>query len=32
MMHNGGITHEEVEEGYVLACCSRPLGRAEIDA
>lgn len=25
MQHNGGITEEEVEEGFVLACCSTPL-------
>ncbi|MFL9863477.1 FAD-binding oxidoreductase [Paraburkholderia fungorum] len=25
MLHNGGITDEEVDEGYVLACCSTPL-------
>lgn len=31
MVHNGGITDEEVEEGYVLACCSNPLGEVVID-
>ncbi|MFK4443768.1 ferredoxin-NADP reductase [Caballeronia udeis] len=25
MQHNGGITEEEVDEGFVLACCSTPL-------
>ncbi|MGG2474282.1 2Fe-2S iron-sulfur cluster-binding protein, partial [Rhizobium sp. BR5] len=25
MNHNGGILDEEIEEGYILACCSRPL-------
>lgn len=24
MEHNGGILDDEIEEGYVLACCSRP--------
>jgi len=32
MNHNGGIRDDEVEEGYILACCSRPRGRVEIDA
>jgi ferredoxin-NADP reductase len=27
MVHNGGITEEDVADGYILACCSRPLGR-----
>jgi ferredoxin-NADP reductase len=31
--HNGGITDGELQEGYVLACCSRPMDRyIEIDA
>ncbi|MGB0866315.1 MAG: SRPBCC family protein [Granulosicoccaceae bacterium] len=25
MVHNGGIRDAEVEEGYVLACCTRPV-------
>ena len=32
MNHNGGILDHEVEEGYILACCSRPLGAVEIEA
>ncbi|MBA5777530.1 hybrid-cluster NAD(P)-dependent oxidoreductase [Stappia sp. F7233] len=32
MVHNGGITDEDVEEGYILACCSRPLGRVTVEA
>lgn len=32
MVHNGGITDDEIEEGYILACCSHPIGRVEIDA
>lgn len=32
MTHNGGIRDDEIEEGYILACCSRPRGRVEIDA
>jgi ferredoxin-NADP reductase len=27
MVHNGGIADEDVTDGWVLACCSRPLGR-----
>jgi ferredoxin len=31
--HMGGITDSELEQGYVLACCTRPLQRVvEIDA
>ncbi|MFS2327102.1 hybrid-cluster NAD(P)-dependent oxidoreductase [Brucella sp. H1_1004] len=32
MTHNGGIRDDEIAEGYILACCSRPRGRVEIDA
>lgn len=32
MVHNGGITDEEIEEGYILACCSNPLGKVAIEA
>lgn len=32
MNHNGGISDDEIEEGYILACCSHPLGRVEIEA
>ncbi|KQS68115.1 NADH oxidase [Rhizobium sp. Leaf371] len=32
MNHNGGILDEEVEEGYILACCSRPLTDVQIEA
>lgn len=32
MNHNGGILEHEMEEGYILACCSRPLSAVEIDA
>ncbi|ELE8117855.1 2Fe-2S iron-sulfur cluster binding domain-containing protein [Vibrio fluvialis] len=24
MLHNGGITYEDVAEGYILSCCSIP--------
>ncbi|MCH4564957.1 hybrid-cluster NAD(P)-dependent oxidoreductase [Halomonas sp. EGI 63088] len=26
MEHNGGITEEDVAEGYILSCCSKPRG------
>ena len=32
MVHNGGITEEDIEEGYILACCSKPLGRVSVEA
>ena len=32
MNHNGGILDEEIDEGYILACCSRPKGDVEIEA
>ena len=32
MSHNGGILDEEVVEGYILACCSKPLSALEIEA
>jgi len=30
MVHNGGISDKEVEEGYVLACCSKPIGDVDL--
>ncbi|MFE0017615.1 2Fe-2S iron-sulfur cluster-binding protein [Mesorhizobium sp. NPDC059054] len=32
MNHNGGILDEEIGEGYILACCSKPLTALEIEA
>lgn len=32
MAHNGGILDDEIDEGYILACCSRPLTDIEIEA
>lgn len=32
MDHNGGILDDEIDEGYILACCSRPRGEVEIEA
>lgn len=31
MVHNGGISEDDIEEGYILACCSKPIGAVEID-
>lgn len=31
MLHNGGITDEDIEAGYILPCCSRPIGRVELE-
>lgn len=32
MSHNGGILDEDIEEGYILACCSRPLTHVQVEA
>jgi len=32
MVHNGGISADDIEAGYILACCSRPIGRIEVAA
>lgn len=32
MVHNGGITEDDIAEGYILACCSHPIGAVEIEA
>ena len=32
MTHNGGILDDEIEEGYILACCSRPMTALEVEA
>lgn len=31
MVHNGGITEEDIADGYVLACCSNPIGKVSLD-
>ncbi|WP_157019425.1 hybrid-cluster NAD(P)-dependent oxidoreductase [Mesorhizobium xinjiangense] len=32
MVHNGGITEEDIDDGYILACCSNPIGRVKVEA
>ncbi|MEM8950504.1 MAG: hybrid-cluster NAD(P)-dependent oxidoreductase [Pseudomonadota bacterium] len=32
MVHNGGIHDQDIEQGYVLACCTKPLGAIEVEA
>ncbi|KAA2314718.1 hybrid-cluster NAD(P)-dependent oxidoreductase [Pseudooceanicola sediminis] len=32
MVHNGGISDEDIEDGYILACCSKPIGKVAIEA
>ena len=31
MVHNGGISDDDINEGYILACCSHPMGRIEVE-
>ncbi|WP_343562316.1 2Fe-2S iron-sulfur cluster-binding protein [Kiloniella sp. b19] len=31
MVHNGGISDEDVENGYILACCSNPIGKVAVE-
>ncbi|MNW09068.1 CDP-6-deoxy-L-threo-D-glycero-4-hexulose-3-dehydrase reductase [compost metagenome] len=31
MEHNGGITDDDVAEGYILSCCSVPKGDVRIE-
>lgn len=31
MVHNGGISEEDIEEGYILACCSHPIGSVAVE-
>ena len=32
MVHNGGISDDDIADGYILPCCARPVGRVEVDA
>ena len=31
MVHNGGISDDDIAEGWILACCSHPLGRVAVE-
>ncbi|WP_102109250.1 2Fe-2S iron-sulfur cluster-binding protein [Kandeliimicrobium roseum] len=31
MVHNGGISEDDIAAGYILACCSKPMGAIEVD-
>lgn len=31
MVHNGGITDDDVEDRYILACCSKPMGAVAVE-
>ncbi|KMK65207.1 hybrid-cluster NAD(P)-dependent oxidoreductase [Puniceibacterium sp. IMCC21224] len=31
MVHNGGISDDDIADGYILACCSNPIGRLEVE-
>ncbi|WP_289043421.1 hybrid-cluster NAD(P)-dependent oxidoreductase [uncultured Aliiroseovarius sp.] len=31
MVHNGGISEDDIADGYILACCSHPIGSVTID-
>lgn len=30
MIHNGGISEDDIDAGYILACCSKPVGKIEV--
>lgn len=31
MVHNGGISDDDIEAGYILACCSNPMGKVSVE-
>lgn len=31
MVHSGGISEEDIEAGFILACCSNPIGKVEVE-
>ncbi|WP_170332062.1 hybrid-cluster NAD(P)-dependent oxidoreductase [Ruegeria arenilitoris] len=31
MVHNGGISEDDIEAGYILACCSNAIGKVEVE-
>ena len=32
MVHNGGISEDDIAAGYILACCSNPIGKVVVEA
>jgi ferredoxin-NADP reductase len=31
MVHNGGISDDDIAEGYILACCAHPIGKVTVE-
>lgn len=31
MVHNGGISEDDIDAGFILACCSKPIGKVVVD-
>jgi ferredoxin len=31
MVHIGGISEDDIAAGYILACCSNPIGKVEVE-
>ncbi|WP_420006819.1 2Fe-2S iron-sulfur cluster-binding protein [Arenibacterium sp. LLYu02] len=31
MVHNGGISEDDIAAGYILACCSNPIGKVSVE-
>ena len=31
MVHNGGISEDDIENGYILSCCSHPIGKVAVE-
>lgn len=31
MVHNGGISEDDIAAGYILACCSNPIGKVTVE-
>ena len=31
MVHNGGISEDDIAEGWILACCSKPMGKVSVE-
>ncbi len=31
MVHNGGISEDDIDAGYILACCSNPIGKVAVE-